>query len=51
MTWLGDFPDGPGVKTLPCNAGSSGLTSDQGTKIPHASWPKHQNMKLQKVVL
>ena len=29
---LWDFPDGPGVKNLPCAAGS---IPDQGTKIPH----------------
>ena len=31
-----DFPDGPVVKNLPCNAGDVGLIPGQGTKIPHA---------------
>ena len=29
------YPDGPGVKNPPCNAGDSGLIPDWGTKIPH----------------
>ena len=32
----GDFPGGPVVKNLPCNAKDAGLISGQGTKIPHA---------------
>ena len=32
----GDFPGGPVVKDLPCNAKDAGLTSGQGTKIPRA---------------
>ena len=32
----GDFPGGPVVKNLPCNAGDAGSTSSRGTKIPHA---------------
>ena len=31
-----DFPGGPVVKNLPCNARDSGSTPGQGTKIPHA---------------
>ena len=31
-----DFPGGPEVKNLPCNAGDTGLISGGGTKIPHA---------------
>ena len=31
------YPDGPGVKNPPCNAGDSGLIPDQGTKILHAA--------------
>ena len=27
------------------NAGSVGLISGQGAKIPHALWPKNQNLK------
>ena len=33
---LRDFPGGPMVKNLPCNAGDAGLIPGQGTKIPHA---------------
>ena len=32
-----DFPGNPVVKTLSFNAGSSGLISAGGTKVPHAS--------------
>ena len=32
-----DFPGGPVVKNLPCNAGDADLISDQGTKIPCAA--------------
>ena len=31
-----DFPGGPEVKNLPCNAGIAGSIPDWGTKIPHA---------------
>ena len=34
---VGDFPDGPVVKNLPCNAGDAGLIPGWGTKIPHAT--------------
>ena len=34
--YKGDFPDGPVVKNLPCNAGDMGSIPGQGTKIPHA---------------
>ena len=40
-----DFPGSPMVKTLPSNAGGAGLIPGQGTKIPHASWSKNQNVK------
>ena len=40
-----DFPGGPVVKTLSSNAGGVGSISGQGTKIPHASQPKNQNIK------
>ena len=33
------------VKTLPSNAWVTGSIPDQRTKIPHASWPKHQSVK------
>ena len=32
---------GPVFKTSPSNAGGTGLILGQGTKIPHASWPKN----------
>ena len=44
-THFGDFPSGPVVKTLPSRAGNAGSILGQGTKIPHASWPKNQNIK------
>ena len=31
-----DFPGGPVIKNLPCNAGDVGSIPGQGTKIPHA---------------
>ena len=31
-----DFPGGPVVKNLPCNAGDTGSVPGQGTKIQHA---------------
>ena len=40
-----DFPGSPVVKTLPSNAGGEGSIPGQGAKIPHASWPKNQNIK------
>ena len=40
-----DFPDGPVVGTLPSNAGGVGSSSVWRAKIPHASWPKNQNIK------
>ena len=36
------------VKTLPSNAGGAGSIPGQGAKIPHASWPKNQNIKKKK---
>ena len=33
------------VKTSPSNTGGEGLIPGQGAKIPHASWPKNQNIK------
>ena len=32
-----EFPSGPVVKNLPCNAGDSGSILSQETKIPHAA--------------
>ena len=40
-----DFSGGPVVKTSTSNAGDVGLIPDPGTKYPHASWPKKQNVK------
>ena len=31
------------VKTLSSNAGGTGLTPGQGSKTPHASWPKNRS--------
>ena len=45
-----DFPGGPVVKTSPSNAGGAGLIPGQGTKIPHASWPKNQNIKTEAIL-
>ena len=38
------------VKILPPNPGSAGSISSQGAKIPHALWPKSQNMKQKQYV-
>ena len=32
-----DFPDGPVVKTLPCNSGDMGSITGRGIKIAHAT--------------
>ena len=40
-----DFSGGQVVKTLPSNAGGLGSIPGLGAKIPHASWPKTQNIK------
>ena len=40
-----DFPGGPVVKTSPSDAGGEGLIPGRGAEIPHASWPKNQNIK------
>ena len=42
---VGDFHDGPVVKTSPSNAGGVGSIPGWGAEIPHASWPKNQNIK------
>ena len=42
---LGGFPGSPVVKTWPSYAGGARLIPGCGTKIPHASWPKNQNIK------
>ena len=33
------------VETSPSNAGVVGSIPGRGAKIPHASWPKNQNIK------
>ena len=33
------------VKTSPSNAEGAGSNPGWGAKIPHASWPKNQNIK------
>ena len=40
-----DFPGGPEVKNLPCNAEDAGLNPSWGTRIPHVmeQLPKHGN--------
>ena len=45
-----NFPGCPVVKTSPSNVGSEGSIPDQGAKIPHALWPKNQNIKQKHVV-
>ena len=40
-----NFPGGPLVKTLPANAGDTGLNPGWGAKIRQALWPKNQNIK------
>ena len=40
-----DFWGGAVVKTLPSNADGVGSIPGQGAKIPHASWPRNQNIK------
>ena len=42
---LRDFPGGPVIKTSPSIAGGVGSIPGRGAKIPHASWPKNQNVK------
>ena len=40
-----DFPGSPVVKTSPSNAGGVGSIPGQEAEIPHALWPKNQNIK------
>ena len=47
---LGEFPGGPVVETSPSEAGSMGSIPDQGTKIPHTSWPRNQNIKQNNII-
>ena len=39
------LPGGPVAKNPPSNAGGMGSIPGLGAKIPHASWPKTQNIK------
>ena len=39
-----DYPGSPAVKPLPSSVGGRCSTLGRGTKIPHASQPKHQNI-------
>ena len=38
------------VKTSPSNAGGAGSIPGRGAKIPHASWPKNQNINRSNIV-
>ena len=40
-----DFPGSPVVDSPPSKAGSVGSITSWGARIPHTSWPKHQNIK------
>ena len=42
---FGEFPGGPVVKTSPSNARVTVSVPSQGAKIPHAFWPKIQNIE------
>ena len=42
---LEDFPAGPVIKALPSNAVHVGSIPSQGSKIPHVSCSKIQNIK------
>ena len=39
------LPGGPVAKNPPSNAGGMGSIPGLGAKIPHALWPKNQNIK------
>ena len=43
-----DFPGGGVIRTLPFNAGGTGLIPDWRTKIPHAFQPKKKKKPKQK---
>ena len=40
-----DFPGSPVVKTLPSNAADASSIAGWRAKIPHALWPKNQDIK------
>ena len=46
LIYLEDFPGGPVVKALPCNAEEAGLIPGQGSKILHPLRPKNQTEKI-----
>ena len=39
------LPNSPVVEAPPCTAAGANSIPGQGVKIPHALWPKSQNMK------
>ena len=43
----GDFPGGPVVKNLPCNAGDKGSIPGWGTKIPHSEEATAHRLQLE----
>ena len=45
LKWPRHFSGGPVVKASPSNARGAGSIPGRGAKIPHASWPKNQNIK------
>ena len=45
MIHSGDLPGGPVVGSSPPKAGDVGSVPGQGAEIPHALWPKNQNVK------
>ena len=45
-----DLPGGPVVKTSSSNVGGAGLIPGQGARIPHASWPKNQNIQTEAIL-
>ena len=48
---LGDFPGGPVVKNLPCNARNTNSIPGQGTKILEATWPNNSNISMTNTVI
>ena len=45
MYYAWDFPGSPVVKTSTSDAGGLSSIPGRGAEIPHASWPKKQNIK------
>ena len=43
--FLQGLPGSPVIKALPSNAKDAGSIPGQGVKIPHALWPKNQNIQ------